>query len=129
MAEHKQSPFVAANHAASVTQIIEARRRRNSLFSPDLFADPAWDIMLELFLARLECRTTAASELGYKTNVPMTTSLRWIDKLQTDGWVKRIPDPRDHRRVLLELSDRGADVMHVWLSDWLEQQRQRTPFS
>jgi DNA-binding MarR family transcriptional regulator len=123
MAEHKQSPFVAASHAAAVTRIIEARRRRTRLFSADLFADPAWDIMLELFLADLEGRITAISELGYKTEVPLTTSLRWIDKLQADGWAKRTPDPLDHRRVFVELSPAGNDVMRVWLEDWLEQNR------
>jgi DNA-binding MarR family transcriptional regulator len=122
MVEHKHSSFMTSNHAAAVTQIIENRRRRTLLFSADLFADPAWDIMLELFLAGLEFRRTAISDLGYKIEVPMTTSLRWIDKLQADGWVKRIPDPRDHRRVLVELSARGTHGMHVWLGDWLEQQ-------
>ena len=121
MAEQNHGSFASQDEAAAVAKIIDARRKRISLFSPNLFADPAWDMMLELFHAHLEGRRLATSELAHKANVPVTTSLRWIDKLETDGWVSREPDPHDLRRVFADISQRGLETMRAWLKEWLEQ--------
>src|SRR3954467_8273413 len=104
MTEQNHRSLSDADEVEVVTQVIRARRKRTTLFGAELFADPAWDMMLELFLAELEGRRPAASELGYKANVPNTTSLRWTEKLEADGWLCRVPDPRDLRRVFIELS-------------------------
>ncbi len=54
-------PFIdaPAAHAslmspALIREAIKLRRLRDSYFPADLFADPAWDILLDLFAARLE---------------------------------------------------------------------------
>jgi hypothetical protein len=39
-----------------VRRIISARASRRQFFSADLFADPAWDIMLELYALQCEQR-------------------------------------------------------------------------
>jgi DNA-binding MarR family transcriptional regulator len=119
MAEHDHRSLAAADEAQFVSQIVDARRKRAQLFGATLFADPAWDMMLELYLATLEGRRLATSEVGNRTNVPMTTSLRWIDSLETSGWVRRVPDARDHRRYFIELSGRGVETMSVWLREWM----------
>ena len=121
MAEQNRRSFASADEAEVVAQIISARRKRANRFSANLFADPAWDMMLELFLARLQGRRLATSELARLANVPVTTSLRWIDKLEADGWVRRVPDRHDLRRIFAEISSRGFDTMRSWLRDWLEQ--------
>jgi DNA-binding MarR family transcriptional regulator len=126
MAEQNHRSLTAADEAVLIAKIIGARQKRTILFGANLFADPAWDTMLELFLAELEGRRLATTELGCKTNVPSTTSLRWAEKLEADGWVRRVPDPRDLRRVFVELSARGSEAMHVWLKEWLEQSSKRT---
>jgi DNA-binding MarR family transcriptional regulator len=119
MAEHDHRSLAAADEAQFVSQIVHARRKRTQLFGATLFADPAWDMMLELYLATLEGRRLATSEVGNRANVPMTTSLRWIDSLETYGWVRRVPDARDHRRHFIELSGRGLETMSVWLREWM----------
>lgn len=40
--------------AGRVRAIIRARRLRDQFFGSDLFADPAWDMLLDLMAARLE---------------------------------------------------------------------------
>jgi DNA-binding MarR family transcriptional regulator len=124
MTEQNHRSLSSANEAEVVTQVIRARRKRTILFG-ELFADPAWDMMLELFLAELEGRRLATCELGYKANVPSTTSLRWTEKLEADGWLCRVHDPRDLRRMFVELSARGSEAMHVWLKEWPEQSSKR----
>ena len=94
-----------------VTAVIRSRRARESLFGPDLFFDPAWDMLLELFRAHLEQQRVAASELARAAAIPATTGLRWIDKLEQCGWVTRRPDPLDARRVFVELNATGVSAM------------------
>jgi DNA-binding MarR family transcriptional regulator len=126
MAEQNHSSFAAADEARAVAQIIEARRQRTTVFSENLFADPAWDVMLELYLAELEGRSVATSQLGHSANIPLTTLLRWIEKLEGDGWVRRMPDPTDDRRVFVEISTRGLETMRDWLREWLDRSSAQT---
>ena len=96
---------------SSIRAMIRARRLRDQYFSGELFADPAWDMLLDLLLARLEQRTVAVSSLCIAAAVPPTTALRWIKRLTDEGIFVRTADPRDGRRVFIDLSDEAADAM------------------
>jgi DNA-binding MarR family transcriptional regulator len=98
--------------ADKVRVVLRARREREVIFGQDLFADPAWDILLDLYAAQLEQRRVATSELCCAAAVPATTALRWIEKLQRTHLIVRTADPLDGRRVFVELSERGAAAMH-----------------
>ena len=97
--------------AAEVRALIRARRLRDQFFTPELFADPAWDMLLDLYAARLEYKLVAVSSLCIAASVPPTTALRWIKTLTDTGLFIRRADPQDGRRVFIELSDAGADAM------------------
>jgi hypothetical protein len=103
--------------AGVVRRVIEARAARRRFFDGDLFADPAWDILLELFALRCEQRRTSVSKLCIAAAVPATTALRWIDKLQSDGLVEREADPFDARRVWVALSDRAHEAMQAYVEE------------
>lgn len=98
-------------HVHFIQQILDLRRKRNRLFSPDLFADPAWDMLLELYLSDLTGKRLSVSSLCFASNVPPTTALRWIDKLAADGLIERSADPCDRRRTFVALSDDGRERM------------------
>ena len=123
MAEHKQRSFVPAEAADVVSQIICARQKRATVFSPTLFSDPAWDILLALFLTELRQQKVATTELAILTSIPLTTALRWIEALEQKGWLRRLPDASDQRRTFVELSARGASAMHAWVHDWIDTQQ------
>jgi hypothetical protein len=55
-------------------------RLRSQHFVPALFADPAWDILLDLAAARIDGRMVAVSSLCIAAAVPATTALRWITR-------------------------------------------------
>jgi hypothetical protein len=97
--------------AATIRDMIRARRMREHLFGHGLFADPAWDILLDLTAARLEGRPVAVSSLCIAAAVPATTALRWIKQLTDAGLLHRVADPEDGRRVFIELTDRAARAM------------------
>lgn len=87
-----------------VAAIIRARRLRDKLF-PACFADPAWEMMLELLLARLEERRVSVSSLCIASAGPATTALRRMDTLSAAGLITRIASEGDRRRVYVELTD------------------------
>lgn len=103
-------------NAAVVRAIIRSRRLRDQYFSASLFADPAWDMLLDLTAARLEGRQVSVSSLCIASAVPPTTALRWIKSLTEEKIFVRIADPRDGRRVFIQLSDMAMDAMIPYLA-------------
>jgi hypothetical protein len=97
--------------ATDVRAMIRLRRQRDALFPADLFADPAWDMMLDLMAARIERLKVAVSSLCIAAAVPPTTALRWIRTLTDLGIFVRVADPTDGRRVFIELSDAAATTV------------------
>lgn len=89
--------------------MIRARRSRDQFFPSGMFADPAWDMLLDLMAARLEGQKVAVSSLCIAANVPPTTALRWIKTLTDHGFFVRVADRQDGRRVFIELSDDAAE--------------------
>ena len=71
-----------------VRRVIAARRIRNRHLGQDLAADPAWDMLLEAMAAELAGNRIRESDLCRATTVPDSTALRWIRKLESDGWVR-----------------------------------------
>jgi hypothetical protein len=102
--------------ANDVRAIIRLRRMRDRFFRSDLFADPAWDMLLDLMAARLERMQVAVSSLCIAAAVPPTTALRWIKTMSENGMFVRIADPEDGRRVFIALSDGAASGMLAYLS-------------
>ena len=102
--------------AGEIRAMIRARRLRDQYFSGELFADPAWDMLLDLMAARLEQKRVAVSSLCIAAAVPATTALRWIKALTDRGLFVRSADPQDGRRVYIELSDEAARAMGAYLA-------------
>lgn len=110
------SDEVNAMRAEEVRRLIRARRLRARFFDGDLFADPAWDMLLDLAAARLEGAPVAVSSLCIAAAVPPTTALRWIRMMSEQGLFVRTADPMDGRRVYIELSDHVAQAMGAYLA-------------
>jgi hypothetical protein len=101
--------------AARVRGIIRARRLRDQFLGADLFADPAWDMLLDLMAARLEGQRVPVSSLCMAAAVPPTTALRWIKVLSEQGIFVRTADPQDGRRIYIELADEVAAALDAYL--------------
>lgn len=94
--------------------ILKARRNRAQFFDGDLFADPAWDMLLELYAAKLGQRRMSVSSLCVGAAVPATTALRWLQTLEKKGLVVRTADPYDGRRVFVSLSETAVEGMAAY---------------
>lgn len=88
--------------------VLKARRQRAKFFNPELFADPAWDMLLDLAAALQEGKVVSVSSLCIAAGVPGTTALRWINVLIEEGLFVREGDGTDRRRSNVRLTDKGA---------------------
>lgn len=95
----------------TIRATIRARRLRDQHFASELFADPAWDMLLDLYAARLEGRRVSVSSLCIAAAVPPTTALRWIGTMHDADLFGREADPTDKRRAHITLTDRAAVAM------------------
>lgn len=115
-AEPMASASGPAIDAAEVRAILRLRRMRSAYFSSELFADPAWDMLLDLTAAQLENEKVAVSSLCIASAVPATTALRWIKTMCDAKLFERHSDPLDGRRIFIGLSPGAASAMLTYLS-------------
>lgn len=94
--------------SGDIRAILRLRRQREALFGAELFADPAWDMILDLAAARIEGVDVAISSLCIAAAVPPTTALRWIRTLTELHIFERRSDVRDGRRIFVALTDDAA---------------------
>lgn len=94
-----------------IRRIIRHRQMRQKFVESTLFADPAWDILLDLTAARAEHRRVSVTSLCIASGVPPTTALRWIMQMVREGLLERSDDDTDKRRAFISLSEKGADAM------------------
>jgi hypothetical protein len=100
------------SHLALARKAYALRRKRGAIFgNPDLFGEPAWDILLDLFIAQGEGKPVSVSSACIGSAAPATTGLRWLGVLADEGLVVRENDPEDHRRVLVRLTPAGRAAM------------------
>jgi len=93
----------------SIKGILQARLERNSFFPGDLFSDPAWDMLLDLYAAELSQVRVSVTSLCIASNAPTSTALRWISTLERENLIERRADPLDGRRFFLSLTAEAVE--------------------
>jgi DNA-binding MarR family transcriptional regulator len=85
------------------------RRIRDSSFGPlaAIFKDPTWDILLELAFLNADNSPACVSRLGVAAGIAPTTTVRLVDRLVSQGLLRRWCDPSDRRRSFLHLTPMG----------------------
>jgi hypothetical protein len=102
--------------------IYRSRRRRNKFFDSDLFADPTWDMLLDLFVNQVRGVRVSVTSLTLAACVPSTTGLRCIRILVERGLATRTRAADDARLVLLELTPKGFQLMRQYVIDGIARQ-------
>lgn len=95
---------------------LAARRRRDDLIGAGLFADPGWDILLDLYVNEMEGALISVSSACLASGVATSTALSWIQKLVSRGLVIRERDRRDGRRTFLRLTTEATDAIERWIN-------------
>ena len=81
--------------AALAQREYEQRRLREAMIPTDQFGDPAWDMMLDLFVRDLLGKTTLTTSAQLASQCPPTTALRYMVQLEEEGMLVREPSATD----------------------------------
>ncbi len=103
--------------AEAVREVIRARRLRSRYFPEHLFADPAWDMLLDLLQAEIAQLRVPVSSLCIAAAVPATTALRWLKTMVEEGIFVRRADPHDGRRVFVELAPATSEALRRYFAE------------
>lgn len=82
------------------------RQRTRALRDP-LMGQPAWAMLRDLFVRTLDARPTSVSSACLAADVPTTTALRCLDRLDRAGLIRRRPSSIDQRVRYVELTEAG----------------------
>lgn len=97
----------------------EAKRR--SIGPDGLFGDPAWEMLLDLLLAKFEGHTVSVSSACIASGAPMSTALRLVRRLVDEKVLCRIPDEHDKRRHFLLIDPSIEETITEYLKGRLSE--------
>ncbi|RZL81730.1 MAG: MarR family transcriptional regulator [Sphingomonas sp.] len=116
-------PLLGAPPSAVTEALIDVARRlyamrkvRDELLGEALFSEPAWNMLLDLFISEHERRRLSVSAVCIGARAPSATALRYLTMLQDAGLVERTRDERDARRSHVQLTALGQRRMVALLS-------------
>jgi|SRR5688572_31286366 len=91
------------------------RKRRPDFFRKDLFGEPAWDILLDVFIQERVGKplSVMASYIGSAASTG--TAYRYLKLLISEGLIERTGDPKDNRRSFLTLTPHAKEAMIEYL--------------
>ncbi len=92
------------------------RRRRDALFPPDLFGEPAWDLLLAMFTARERGQPMILCRAYKAAGVSDTTGRRLLDRMEEQGLISRRRAPRSRKMRVVELTEATVDRLVDYLA-------------
>jgi predicted transcriptional regulator len=106
-----------------VEAMISIRGLRDNFFEGDLFFDPAWSILIDLFRAELKGQSLSVTSVCIGSGVAVTTALRYLSELENRGYVGRTPDPQDKRRAFVHLTPSARQKLEAYFDQVNERCR------
>jgi CheY-like chemotaxis protein/DNA-binding MarR family transcriptional regulator len=110
-----------ARRRAALGELKTMRRLRSQYFPAELFSDPCWEMLLDLYDAALAGAEVTVTSLGAASGVPQTTALRRMETLQDHQLIVRTEDRTDKRRTIVKLSDAGMQAVEDFFETYLDR--------
>lgn len=95
--------------------ILRVRRARERLFCPAMCGEPAFDLLLCLYLRSGE-KENSLTSLARPSGIPYSSAMRWIRYLVGKGYVERTESKSDRRVTCVQLTPAGRAMMDEFLS-------------
>ena len=105
--------------------IVEMQALRRRFFPAAMFGEPAWDILLALYLAPARADRTV-DRLAERSGAPLSTAVRWLHYLEAEGLVMLDANVHDPAQRPVHLTDKAHHSLRAFLSqnsysDWTLQ--------
>ena len=118
MIDHRATrPIHSVPLIETARELYRERRLRAQHFPGRLFAEPMWDMLLDLYIADGDRRRITVTSVGIGADIPATTALRHLQRLQDQGLVERLSHPRDARSTYVRLTAQAITAMENYLAD------------
>ena len=92
-----------------------SRRSRDNFFNCELFAEPAWDMLLAAYYLGPPNRELSVTGLCYASACPPTTALRWLGRLSKAGLIVRYRSQADRRVFFVALTIKARERFEAYL--------------
>lgn len=92
---------------ATLESLRAVRKVRSKYFPSELFSDPCWEMLLDLYDSLLAGQQATVTSLSAASGASTTTAWRRISTLEEHGLIQREEDPNDKRRIIVRLSKTG----------------------
>lgn len=89
----------------------QRERLTGAVFGYGLFADPAWDMMLDLYVQTSRGISVSVTSACIGGTAPPTTALRYLADLEKRGIVQRFTNPTDKRSLHVRMTEEGMELM------------------
>lgn len=112
------SPGASADRETLVSRariVFNSRRLRERYFDSQLFGEPAWDILLLLYISEQSSARMTATSLVELVHTPPTTVARWLNHLEMAELIERQDHPTDRRTVFIKLREKGRAALDSYL--------------
>jgi len=105
----------ASGAVEAARRLYRLRRLRDAEFGPELFGEPAWDLLLDLFIGRGQNRPLPPITANAAAVIPSAQAAPYITKLQECGLVETLCRGQSPSTSLVTLSDSGFERMTALL--------------
>ena len=109
----------AAMHKSDLTDYarltLVGRKQRDHYFDPMLFSNPAWDILLNLYVADAEGTPVSVIDSCVASPVPQGVALRWLGYLKQEEMVIETPNSAQPRQTVIRLTDQTRLAVSAYL--------------
>jgi len=112
------------NKLIAVAKLVQVLRHSRALhFSKAMFGEPAWDLLVALYIAEEQSWKPTLSTLANDAGKPVSTALRWIDYLDKRKLIRREPSSTDRRTIVVTLSEQGREALQSYFQGVLASLR------
>lgn len=117
--EHDQWAPRAPTEVECAKALVDQRRARAKSFGSNrvLFYDPAWEIMLELFIAHEEGRSVTSASLKQLVEINGATLHRWLRAMEHEGVTACWPADSSAEGIVVALTPKATEMMLRFLSE------------
>lgn len=109
--------------AQFATVELKARKIRELSFPRGVAGEPAWNMLLDLYVSESKRQKTQTSYLIAESGAAHATGHRHLEYLLHEGLVRRTISEDDRRSKYVELTEQGYIKMESYLSEYLSQIR------
>lgn len=103
---------------ADFAESLYRHRRRRGRYLPDkIFAEPAWDILLDLYVNGVRGRPVSITSACIAGDIPATTGLRWLGVLEQEKLIEREVSKTDARVTLVRLTMQAHQKLRQFFAE------------